>query len=185
MDSYVSSHLQKVKSESMMSQLGQWFWHVLSYLQYYKNPEKAKRDVQNLLQHYRGLQPKVETFGIKLVLYYLIHFCLYNNRLCSFVLTVFNDGASKQLLCLGGTIPVHYKGTPLFMCSLKWNNPLLDLLGSDYNIPVALWLLETHPVNAPMVFVRPTSDMRLRISKHVDHNGKVYMPYLHVWSAVS
>ena len=57
--------------------------------------------------------------------------------------------------------------------------------GSDYNIPVALWLLETHPVNAPMVFVRPTSDMRLRISKHVDHNGKVYMPYLHVWSAVS
>ncbi|XP_046441199.1 tumor susceptibility gene 101 protein-like [Daphnia pulex] len=116
MDSYVSSHLQK----------------------YYKNPEKAKRDVQNLLQHYRGLQPKVETF-------------------------VFNDGASKQLLCLGGTIPVHYKG-------------------SDYNIPVALWLLETHPVNAPMVFVRPTSDMRLRISKHVDHNGKVYMPYLHVWS---
>ena len=27
-----------------------------------------------------------------------------------FFLLVFNDGTSKQLLCLGGTIPVHYKG---------------------------------------------------------------------------
>lgn len=61
---------------------------------------------------------------------------------------------------------------------------VVSVSGNDYNIPVAIWLLETHPVNAPMVFVRPTSDMRLRISKHVDHNGKVYMPYLHVWSQV-
>jgi len=116
MDSYVSSHITK----------------------YYKNPDKVKRDVHTLLNNYRGLQPKVDTF-------------------------VFNDGASKQLLCLGGTIPVPYKG-------------------NTYNIPIAIWLLETHPLNAPLVFVRPTSGMQLRISKHVDHNGKVYLPYLHIWS---
>jgi len=32
-----------------------------------------------------------------------------------------------------------------------------------------------------MVFVNPTPDMRIKVSKHVDHNGKVYLPYLHDW----
>jgi len=116
MDSYIISHIMK----------------------YYKNPEKVKRDVHTLINNYRGLQPKVDTF-------------------------VFNDGSSKQLLSLAGTIPVPYKG-------------------NTYNIPIAIWLLETHPLNAPLVFVRPTSGMQIRISKHVDHNGKVYLPYLHIWS---
>jgi len=116
MDSYIVSHITK----------------------YYKNPDKVKREIHILLNNYRGLQPKVDTF-------------------------VFNDGSSKQLVSLIGTIPVPYKG-------------------NTYNIPIAIWLLETHPHNAPLVFVRPTSGMQLRISKHVDHNGKVYLPYLHIWS---
>ena len=57
-------------------------------------------------------------------------------------------------------------------------------IGNVYNIPIAIWLVETHPTNAPMVFVKPTSDMQIRISKHVDHTGKVYLPYLHAWSPV-
>ena len=66
-------------------------------------------------------------------------------------------------ISLSGTIPVPFKG-------------------SSYNIPVALWILDTHPLHAPMAFVRPTADMQIRVSKHVDQNGRVYLPYLHEWS---
>lgn len=77
---------------------------------------------------------------------------------------VFNNGTQKTLLSLTGTIPIRYKG-------------------NSYNIPVVIWLLDTHPTNAPMVFVKPTTDMRIKVSRHVDHNGKVYLPYLHEWTS--
>lgn len=76
---------------------------------------------------------------------------------------VFNNGARKDLLNLEGTIPVNYKG-------------------AFYNIPVCIWLMDTHPQNAPLCFVKPTSDMSIKVSKYVDSNGKVYLPYLHEWS---
>ncbi|XP_070532900.1 tumor susceptibility gene 101 protein-like [Ptychodera flava] len=75
---------------------------------------------------------------------------------------VFNDGSRKELISLDGTIPVNYKG-------------------AQYNIPVCIWLMDTHPYNAPMAFVKPTSDMLVKPSKHVDANGRVYLPYLHEW----
>ena len=62
-----------------------------------------------------------------------------------------------------GTIPVPYKG-------------------QNYNIPVSLWLLETHPYHAPICYVKPTSDMQIKVSKHVDQSGKIYLPYLHEWN---
>lgn len=74
----------------------------------------------------------------------------------------FNDGIEKSLICLKGTIPVNYRG-------------------STYNIPVNFWILDTHPHHAPMCYVCPTSDMQIRVSRHVDHTGKVYLPYLHEW----
>lgn len=76
---------------------------------------------------------------------------------------VFNNGTQKSLLSLTGTIPIRYKG-------------------NGYNIPIVIWLLDTHPINAPMVFVKPTVDMQIKVSRHVDHNGKVYLPYLHEWN---
>lgn len=45
--------------------------------------------------------------------------------------------------------------------------------------------MDTHPVNAPMCFVKPTPDMQIKISMYVDHNGKIYLPYLHEWVPVS
>lgn len=75
---------------------------------------------------------------------------------------VFNDGTRKELLCLDGTIPVPYKG-------------------NTYNIPICLWLMDTHPYNPPMVFVKPTSSMMLKTGRHIDSNGRVYLPYLHEW----
>ncbi|XP_023164137.1 tumor susceptibility gene 101 protein [Drosophila hydei] len=75
---------------------------------------------------------------------------------------VFNDGSVKDLLALQGTIPVVYK-----------NN--------TYYIPICIWLMDTHPQNAPMCFVKPTPTMQIKVSMYVDHNGKVYLPYLHDW----
>lgn len=75
---------------------------------------------------------------------------------------VFNDGTRKELLNLQGTIPVVYKGT----C---------------YNIPICIWVMDTHPNNAPMCYVKPTADMHIKVSMFVDHNGKIYLPYLHDW----
>ncbi|KAI8419851.1 hypothetical protein MSG28_008485 [Choristoneura fumiferana] len=76
---------------------------------------------------------------------------------------VFNNGTRKDLLNLEGTIPVHYKG-------------------AYYNIPICIWLMDTHPTNVPLCFVKPTPDMSIKISKYVDSNGKVYLPFLHEWN---
>jgi len=75
---------------------------------------------------------------------------------------VYNDGTEQLLLALAGTIPIQHKG-------------------SIYNIPIAIWLLDTHPYNAPMVFVKPTPDMRIKVSDYVHHDGKVSLPYLQEW----
>uniref|UniRef100_A0A8C8SKU3 Tumor susceptibility 101 n=1 Tax=Pelusios castaneus TaxID=367368 RepID=A0A8C8SKU3_9SAUR len=75
---------------------------------------------------------------------------------------VFNDGSSRDLMSLTGTIPVPYRG-------------------NTYNIPICLWLLDTYPYNPPICFVKPTSSMTIKTGKHVDANGKIYLPYLHEW----
>ncbi|XP_037939168.1 tumor susceptibility gene 101 protein-like isoform X2 [Teleopsis dalmanni] len=75
---------------------------------------------------------------------------------------VFNDGSAKDLFCLDGTIPVVYK-----------NN--------TYYIPICIWLMDTHPNNAPICFVKPTPTMQIKCSMYVDYNGKIYLPYLHDW----
>lgn len=41
--------------------------------------------------------------------------------------------------------------------------------------------MDTHPYNAPICYVMPTSDMHIKVSMYVDHNGKIYLPYLHDW----
>ncbi|GCB76733.1 hypothetical protein scyTo_0017500, partial [Scyliorhinus torazame] len=74
----------------------------------------------------------------------------------------FNNGSSQELMSLTGTIPVSYRG-------------------NMYNIPVCLWLLDTYPYNPPICFVKPTSTMMIKTGKHVDANGKIYLPYLHEW----
>ncbi|XP_077298549.1 tumor susceptibility gene 101 [Arctopsyche grandis] len=76
---------------------------------------------------------------------------------------IFNDGSCKDLINLEGTIPVIYKSV-------------------TYNIPVCIWLMDTHPDNAPLCFVKPTSDMSIKVSKYVDNNGKIYLPFLHNWN---
>jgi ESCRT-I complex subunit TSG101 len=43
--------------------------------------------------------------------------------------------------------------------------------------------MDTHPNAAPYSYVKPTADMLIKVSQYVDHNGKIYLPYLHDWSA--
>lgn len=57
--------------------------------------------------------------------------------------------------------------------------------GSIYNIPIGIWILDTHPYNPPMVFVKPTSAMQIKSGRNVDTNGKVDLPYLRDWRYVS
>lgn len=77
---------------------------------------------------------------------------------------VFNDGKSQKLVQLEGTIPVTYKG-------------------NTYNIPIQLWIMDSHPHNPPMVYVRPTSTMQIKSGHYVDMNGKVDLPFLREWRA--
>lgn len=75
---------------------------------------------------------------------------------------VFNDGSRKTLLQLDGTIPVNYRG-------------------NVYNIPICVWLMDTHPYNPPLVYVKPTPNMQIKPGRNVDQNGKVDLPYLREW----
>ncbi|KAH8398877.1 hypothetical protein KR222_009745 [Zaprionus bogoriensis] len=110
---------------------------ITKYLAKYKNVASTKKDVLDVVTTYRSLTYDLQKF-------------------------VFNDGSSKDLFTLQGTIPVVYK-----------NN--------TYYIPICIWLMDTHPQNAPMCFVKPTPTMQIKVSMYVDHNGKVYLPYLHDW----
>lgn len=76
---------------------------------------------------------------------------------------VFNDGIAKDLLKIHGTIPIVYK-----------NN--------TFHIPICIWLMKTHPCNAPLAYVQPTSDMQIKFSQFVDSNGKIGLPYLEEWN---
>ncbi|KAM3918192.1 ubiquitin-conjugating enzyme E2 variant 3 [Leptodactylus fuscus] len=75
----------------------------------------------------------------------------------------FKDGSQKDLLNLSGTVPMKFQG-------------------NSYNIPVCLWLLDSHPFAPPLCFLKPTQNMGIRVGKHVDSHGRIYLPYLQNWS---
>ncbi|XP_035183534.1 ubiquitin-conjugating enzyme E2 variant 3 isoform X2 [Oxyura jamaicensis] len=74
----------------------------------------------------------------------------------------FKDGSQKDLLNFSGTVPVKY--------------------GNSYNIPIRLWILDSHPFAPPICFLKPTANMGISVGKHVDAHGRIYLPYLQNWS---
>ncbi|KAJ8249189.1 hypothetical protein GJAV_G00232120 [Gymnothorax javanicus] len=106
-------------------------------LKRYKYVDLAQQDISAVLAQYKDLKPVMDTY-------------------------VFNDGSSRNLMSLCGTLPVNYRG-------------------ALYNIPVCIWLLDTYPYNPPICFVKPTSAMMIKTGKHIDANGKIYLPYMHEW----
>ncbi|XP_036391180.1 tumor susceptibility gene 101 protein-like isoform X1 [Megalops cyprinoides] len=103
----------------------------------YKYRDLTVREIINVICHYKDLKPVMDAY-------------------------VFNDGSSRDLMSLAGTVPVSYRG-------------------NVYNIPICLWLLDSYPYNPPICFVKPTSTMMIKTGKHIDANGKIYLPYLHEW----
>ncbi|CAD6194240.1 unnamed protein product [Caenorhabditis auriculariae] len=75
---------------------------------------------------------------------------------------MFPDGKRRTAFRLKGTIPVIYKG-------------------NKYNIPITVYLWETHPYYAPICFVNPTSTMVIKESENVNKEGRVFLPYLNEW----
>eukprot|EP00112_Aurelia_sp_Birch-Aquarium-sp1_P002526 Seg1279.9 transcript_id=Seg1279.9/GoldUCD/mRNA.D3Y31 product="Tumor susceptibility gene 101 protein" protein_id=Seg1279.9/GoldUCD/D3Y31 len=76
---------------------------------------------------------------------------------------VSNNGIEHALVCLDGTIPVNYKG-------------------NLYHIPVCFWLSQQHPNLAPLVQVKPTQTMSIKVGNNIDDAGMVTMPYLDEWN---
>ncbi|XP_075484816.1 protein ELC-like [Primulina tabacum] len=74
-----------------------------------------------------------------------------------------NDGRTVNLLQADGTVPMSFQGV-------------------TYNIPVIIWMMETYPRHAPLVFVNPTRDMIIkRPHSFLSPNGVVSIPYIHSW----
>ncbi|XP_048339686.1 ubiquitin-conjugating enzyme E2 variant 3 isoform X1 [Sphaerodactylus townsendi] len=88
---------------------------------------------------------------------------LYPNTTFSMNAYTFKDGSQKDLLNLSGTVPVKYQG-------------------NCYNIPIHLWILDSHPFTPPICFLKPTANMGISVGKHVDARGRIYLPYLQNWS---
>ncbi|XP_063802422.1 ubiquitin-conjugating enzyme E2 variant 3 [Pseudophryne corroboree] len=88
---------------------------------------------------------------------------MYPNFTYSMDTYTFKDGSQKDLLNLAGTVPTKFQG-------------------NSYNIPICLWLLDSHPFAPPLCFLKPTESMGIRFGKHIDAQGRIYLPYLHDWS---
>ncbi|MEE6499415.1 hypothetical protein FKM82_003443 [Ascaphus truei] len=88
---------------------------------------------------------------------------MYPNFLFSMDTYTFNDGSQKDLLNLTGTIPTKFQG-------------------NSYNIPICLWVLDSHPFAPPLCFLKPTESMGVHVGKHIDAHGRIYLPYLQNWS---
>ena len=72
-----------------------------------------------------------------------------------------------DLICLSGTVAMFHKG-------------------SQYNIPVDIYVPLAYPSRPPLTYVRPTPSMALKSGhRHVDREGLVYMPYLAEWRGVT
>ncbi|KAM3870671.1 ubiquitin-conjugating enzyme E2 variant 3-like [Diretmus argenteus] len=74
----------------------------------------------------------------------------------------FSDNTQKDLLKLIGNIPIKYEGR-------------------SYNLPVQLWLMDSFPFTPPICLLRPTPNMVIRVGRHVDAGGRIYLPALHNW----
>uniref|UniRef100_A0A3Q3KGM7 Uncharacterized protein n=1 Tax=Monopterus albus TaxID=43700 RepID=A0A3Q3KGM7_MONAL len=75
----------------------------------------------------------------------------------------FPNKEKKRLVYLAGTLPVHYE--------------------SEYNIPVCIWLHETHPVSRPRCYICPSVSMVINPScPCVDASGNISLAGLTNWT---
>ncbi|XP_040000878.1 E3 ubiquitin-protein ligase RNF31-like [Xiphias gladius] len=76
----------------------------------------------------------------------------------------FPNKERKKLVYLTGTVPVNYEG-------------------SEYNIPVCIWLHETHPMSRPRCYICPSVSMVINPScPYVDASGNISLDGLKNWT---
>ena len=79
----------------------------------------------------------------------------------------YNDGSSKDLLCLSGTVGCQYRG-------------------NHYNIPIEIWFQQDHPHVIPLAYVKPISGMYVSTtSQDVQPDGTIVLSYLKQWRHVT
>ena len=76
---------------------------------------------------------------------------------------MFNDGAHRDMVNIFGTIPVPYKVRTSMNNEHSLQLKFFDIQGQSYNIPVSVWILDSHPYHAPVCFVKPTADMQIKV----------------------
>ncbi|XP_064202225.1 uncharacterized protein si:dkey-181m9.8 isoform X1 [Anguilla rostrata] len=75
----------------------------------------------------------------------------------------YSDGNKKKLVNLAGTIPIWYEG-------------------NVYDIPICIWLHDTHPQSPPKCSLRPSVAMVINPKcSSVDARGHVHLPSLSAW----
>ncbi|OQV22514.1 Tumor susceptibility gene 101 [Hypsibius exemplaris] len=128
-----------------------------------RSPEITAKDVFKVISYYPDLRPTMAQY-------------------------VFPDGSSRELMNLSGTIPITYRGVDLSLCSYRMGQCDADSVflrlftGASYNIPVEIWIMDSHPYDPPLCYVKPTADMKIRHSRHIDHDGRVFLPCLTDWN---
>ena len=89
---------------------------------------------------------------------------------------------------LSGGIQSHVACAPCVQILFGTGKPigvsLATAQGHKYNIPVAVWLPERYPSQAPQLFVEPTPDMMISTNHaFVDASGGVRSSYIASWDA--
>lgn len=76
----------------------------------YQYVAQTKKDVTDVTETYRGLNYKLENFGERndFIVWCVLKITTTTKKQL-IILLVFNDGNSKELLNINGTIPVVYK----------------------------------------------------------------------------
>lgn len=122
-----------------------WLWSVL---QTYQQTQLAYSDIAVALSAFPSLQPRTAPY-------------------------TFEDGHSALLLCLGGTLPV-------------------DFRGAQYRFPVEIWVPQEYGARGSAVigYVKPdrtkdgaSNELVVRPGQHVAHDGRIYHPYLRDWNS--
>ncbi|KAN0064771.1 Suppressor protein stp22 of temperature-sensitive alpha-factor receptor and arginine permease [Thecaphora frezii] len=103
----------------------------------YDDPQRTYADLDAALIALSSLSPRTEVY-------------------------TYNDGRSRLLVTLAGTIPIQYRA-------------------NTYNIPVAFWIPKAYPREPPIAYVVPTSDMLVRKGPNVDPSGEILGSYLDGW----
>ena len=83
-----------------------------------------------------------------------------------YLFPAYETGAPTLLLQLSGTLSVPFRG-------------------ATYQFPLTIWIPQSYPRDAPLVYVSPTKGMNMRVrpGQHVSGEGRVYHWYLARWDA--